>query len=91
MRWPFTRLVIDIGDVHYELHVVTKVIGHDSSQDILGDIVPAVAEHCTSPAMEESSASPRMAHVRCVIHRGSAIVPLHDTTIPGDEFRLIRT
>lgn len=34
------HLVIDVGDIHDEVNVVAKVIGHNPTQNILGDIVP---------------------------------------------------
>lgn len=34
------HLVIDVGDIHDKVNVVTEVIGHDPTQNILGDIVP---------------------------------------------------
>ena len=35
-----TRLVVYVGDVHDEMHIITKVIGHDPAEDILRNIVP---------------------------------------------------
>jgi hypothetical protein len=36
----FAYLVINISDIHDEVNIIAKVICENSSQDILGDIVP---------------------------------------------------
>ena len=35
-------LVIDVGDIHHEMNVVAKIVGHDPPQDVLGNVVPGV-------------------------------------------------
>lgn len=37
------NLVVDVGDVHNEVHIVAKVIFENATEDILGDIV---AKNC---------------------------------------------
>ena len=34
------NLVVDVRDVHNEVNIITKVIGHDAPKDVLGHIIP---------------------------------------------------
>ena len=34
------NLVIDVRDVHNEVNIITKVIGDNTSKDVLGHIIP---------------------------------------------------
>lgn len=38
-RVKLVNLIVDVGDVHYEMDIVAKVIFEDATEDILGDIV----------------------------------------------------
>lgn len=33
-------LVIDVRDVHDEVDIITKIIGHNTSKDVLSHIIP---------------------------------------------------
>lgn len=82
----YTHLIVNVRDVHDEVHVVPKVVRHDSPQDVLSHIVPDHDLQQATPA--ERQHSPSMPHMRRVVHRRPAVVPLYMVSIIRDEFCL---
>jgi hypothetical protein len=33
-------LVINVCNIHYKMNIIAKVIGHDTAEDILRDVIP---------------------------------------------------
>ena len=34
------HLVINVGDIHHEMYIISKIIGHYTPQDVLSHIIP---------------------------------------------------
>ena len=73
-----THLVVDIGDVHDEVDIVAKVLGHYPAQNVHAHVVPVC--ECTKKSVAidvhaKSGNAPGMAHMRRVVDSRPAVVP----------------
>jgi len=79
-------LVINVGDIHDQMDVVSKVVLHNTPQNVLCNII--------SPVFSVGSIEftivriPCMAHMRGVINGGPAIVPFDDIPVHRDKLVL---
>lgn len=74
-------LVINVRDVHDKVDVVAEVISQDASDNILSEVI-------TGFSLSGEERSPSMAHMRRVVHRWAAVVPVNLPPLGRDELLL---
>ena len=82
-----TRLVVNVGDVHDEVYVVAKVVGHDSPQNVLRDVVSVISRELAIPP-QPARHVPCVSHMRRVVDGRTAVVPLDQASIRGHKLSL---
>ena len=83
-----TYFVVNISNIHYEVDIVAKVVGHDSPQNVLRDVVSVISrELAITP--QPARYVPCVSHMRRVVDSRTAVVPLDEPSIAGDELVLV--
>jgi hypothetical protein len=81
-------LVVYICYVHRKMDVITEVIRHNPTQNVLCDIVSGLGEISLELAERAMEKLPCMAHVSGIVYGRSTIVPFDTSTVAWDEFIL---
>jgi hypothetical protein len=83
----YTNFVVNVRDIHNEVNIITKIIGHDSTKYILSHIAPKKPSHLEFNE-HVLDTLPGMTHVRRIINSRTAVVPLNMPAICWNEFYL---
>jgi hypothetical protein len=83
-----TRLVINVRNVLDEVNIVSKVIRHDTAEDVLRDIVSAENDFAFSSQRSLAAHSPCMTHVGGIVYGRPAVIPLDVFSMARHKLRL---